>query len=97
VRFLIIGGTVFLGRALAAAALDAGHDLTLFNRGTREVDFGAPVEQLRGDRTRDLGALEGRRFDAVVDTSGYAPSARPTARSRRCARRRCRRPSPPAR
>jgi nucleoside-diphosphate-sugar epimerase len=73
-RILILGGTVFLGRAVAAAALDAGHDLTLFNRGTREVDFGARVEQLHGDRTSDLSALDGRRFDAVVDTSGYAPS-----------------------
>ncbi len=81
VRILIIGGTVFLGRAVGAAALVAGHDLTLFNRGTREVDFGAPVEQLHGDRTQDLSALDGRRFDAVVDTSGYAPSV--VARSAR--------------
>jgi 2'-hydroxyisoflavone reductase len=73
-RILIIGGTVFLGRALVHAGLDAGHEMTLFNRGTREVDFGVPVEQLQGDRASDLGALSGRSFDAVMDTCGYAPS-----------------------
>jgi 2'-hydroxyisoflavone reductase len=74
VRILIIGGTVFLGRALATAALGGGHDVTLFNRGTHPVDFGADVEQLRGDRTGDLEPLRGRRWDAVIDTCGYAPS-----------------------
>ena len=73
-RILILGGTVFLGRALAAAALGAGHELTLFNRGTRSVDFGAPVDVLVGDRTGDLAPLAGREWDAVIDTSGYAPS-----------------------
>ena len=80
-RILIIGGTVFLGRALAAAAVDAGHDLTLFNRGNHEVDFGAAVEQLHADRKLDLSPLEGRSFDTVIDTSGYAPSV--VARSAR--------------
>jgi 2'-hydroxyisoflavone reductase len=31
------------------------------------------VEKLRGDRDGGLGALEGRRWEAVVDTSGYVP------------------------
>ena len=30
---LIIGGTQFVGRHLAEAALEAGHKVTLFNRG----------------------------------------------------------------
>ena len=33
VRLLVLGGTKFLGRALADAALARGHELTLFNRG----------------------------------------------------------------
>jgi len=32
-RLLILGGSLFLGRALAAAALARGERLTLFNRG----------------------------------------------------------------
>ena len=35
-RLLIIGGTKFLGRATAEAALARGHELTLFNRGADE-------------------------------------------------------------
>jgi 2'-hydroxyisoflavone reductase len=31
------------------------------------------VERLVGDRDGDLTALEGRRFDAVIDCSGYTP------------------------
>ena len=75
-RLLILGGTVFLGRHVAESALARGHEVTLFNRGTRDVSFGAAegrVERLRGDRYRDLTALEGRRWDAVVDTSGFIP------------------------
>jgi len=33
------------------------------------------VEKLRGDRNTDLSALDGRRWDAVVDPSGYTPAA----------------------
>ncbi len=80
-RILIIGGTVFLGRALVEAGLESGHDLTLFNRGTHQVEFSGPVEQLQGDRTQDLSVLDGRTFDAVLDTCGFAPSV--VARSAR--------------
>ena len=70
-KLLVLGGTVFLGRHVVEAALAAGCDVTLFNRGTKELTFERPVEQLRGDRDGDLGALHGRSFDAVVDCSGY--------------------------
>jgi len=73
-KLLILGGTVFLGRHVVDAALAAGCEVTLLNRGTREVHFAQPVEQLRGDRDGDLSALHGRRFDAVVDCSGYTPA-----------------------
>ena len=32
------------------------------------------MEKLRGDRTGDISALEGRTWDAVVDPSGYVPA-----------------------
>jgi 2'-hydroxyisoflavone reductase len=70
-KLLILGGTVFLGRHVVDAALAAGCEVTIFNRGTRDVHFTQPVEQLKGDRNGDLGALKGRQFDAVVDCSGY--------------------------
>lgn len=72
-KLLILGGTVFLGRHLVEAALERGHAVTLFNRGQHNADLYPEVEKLRGDRDGDLSALEGRQWDAVIDTSGYVP------------------------
>lgn len=73
-RVLILGGTKFLGRAIAEAALARGHELTLLNRGETNPDLFPAAERLRGDRTGDLSALAGRAWDAVVDPSGYVPA-----------------------
>jgi 2'-hydroxyisoflavone reductase len=72
-RILVLGGTRFLGRHVVEIALARGHDVTLFNRGQTRPELFPEVERLRGDRTSDVSALEGRSFDAVVDTSGYEP------------------------
>src|SRR4051812_29131207 len=72
-RILILGGTVFVGRHVVDTALARGHQVTLFNRGRTNPDLFPTVEKVRGDRDGDLGALAGRSFDAVVDTSGYVP------------------------
>jgi 2'-hydroxyisoflavone reductase len=72
---LVIGGTGFLGRHVVEAARRRGHALTLFNRGVTAPGLFPELETLRGDRrTGDLGALEGREFDAVIDTCGYLPA-----------------------
>lgn len=72
-KLLILGGTVFLGRHLVEAALDQGHEVTLFNRGQHNPDLFPSVEKLRGDRDGNLAALQGRRWDALIDTCGYVP------------------------
>ena len=72
-RLLILGGTKFLGRAAAEAALARGHELTLFTRGRTNPELFPEAEHLRGDRDGDLGALEGGSWDAVIDPSGYVP------------------------
>jgi 2'-hydroxyisoflavone reductase len=73
-KTLILGGTIFLGRHLIEAALARGHEVTIFNRGRHNSDLYPEVEKLRGDRNQGLAALQGRRWDAVVDTCGYVPS-----------------------
>jgi 2'-hydroxyisoflavone reductase len=73
-KLLIIGGTRFLGRHLVTAALERGHEVTLFNRGTQPAPL-APVETIHGDRNKDLDKLQGRRWDVVIDTCGYLPRA----------------------
>jgi len=72
-EILILGGTSFLGPHQVRLALERGHSVTIFNRGRTEPrlypdDF-ARVEQLIGDRENDLTALEGRRWDVVIDNS----------------------------
>jgi nucleoside-diphosphate-sugar epimerase len=72
-RILVMGGTVFLGRHVAAEALARGHELSLFTRGRHGADLFPEAERLRGDRRGDLAPLRGRAWDAVIDTSGYRP------------------------
>jgi nucleoside-diphosphate-sugar epimerase len=68
----VLGGTWFVGRALAEAAVAGGWEVTCFNRGRTGRDV-AGVESVRGDRTiRDdverLARLAG--WDAVVENGG---------------------------
>lgn len=74
-RILILGGTRFLGRAVAEAAVAGGHDVMTFNRGESGPDVPGAVP-VRGDREDpdDLALLAaGRSWDAVIDTSGHVP------------------------
>ena len=70
-RLLVLGGTHFLGRHVATAALDRGHDVATFTRGVS----GEPPEgarALHGDRDDADAlprALDGWSPELVVDTS----------------------------
>lgn len=70
-RLLILGGSRFVGRYVAAVAVEQGHLVTVFNRGVT----GSTVpgcSQRTGDRgTDDLNALAEDRWDAVIDVCGY--------------------------
>ena len=72
-HLLVLGGTQFVGRAVVDAAVAAGHEVTLFNRGRTNPGLYPHLETVFGDRTEDLSALHGRRFDVVVDVAGYHP------------------------
>jgi 2'-hydroxyisoflavone reductase len=76
-KILILGGTGFLGPATVEAATARGHRLTLFNRGRTRPDLFPNIEVLHGDRDPKLGeglkALEGHKWDAVIDNSGNVP------------------------
>jgi len=72
-KLLILGGTGFLGPQLVEAARGMGYTITLFNRGKTRPELFPDLEKLRGDRDGNLKALEGRAWDAVIDTSGYVP------------------------
>lgn len=72
-KILILGGKRFLGIALVEALLQAGHTPTLFNRGRTNPDLYPKIKTLVGDRDGDLNTLKRRKWDAVIDTSGYVP------------------------
>jgi len=73
-RILILGGTVFLGRALTDAALERHHHVTHLNRGM-SAPPDARVRTIATDRTSPAlaTALAAQRWDTVIDTSGYLP------------------------
>lgn len=72
---LVLGGTEFVGRSIVSEALSRGARVTILNRGMHPPPAG--VTALRGDRTAPggLSALERGRWDVVVDTWSWAPSA----------------------
>lgn len=72
-KILILGGKRFLGIALVEALLQAGHTPVLFNRGLTNPDLFPKVTNLIGNRDGDLDALKRRKWDAVIDTSGFIP------------------------
>jgi 2'-hydroxyisoflavone reductase len=72
-KILVLGGTGFLGPALVEAARARGDVVTLFNRGKTNPGRFTDLEQLHGDRDGKLEALAGRKWDVVIDTSGYVP------------------------
>ena len=76
-KILFLGGTGFLGPHTVKYALDRGHEITLFNRGRTNTDLFPELETIIGNRDPEvddgLSGLEGREWDAVIDTSGYVP------------------------
>ena len=69
-NILIIGGTRNMGHFLTQSLADAGHHVTILNRGMSEDNLPDSVYRLRADRTDSQQmkrALMGKKFDVVVD------------------------------
>ena len=68
-RVLVIGGTLFVGKALVNALVKAGHEVTVLHRKSRHK-LAKKVRNLNADRN-DAAAVEaavaGHRFDVVFD------------------------------
>jgi 2'-hydroxyisoflavone reductase len=72
-RILVLGGTRFIGVYITELAIKRGHVVTLFNRGKTNPQLFAKLEKLIGDRDGQLDALRGRKWDVVIDDSGFIP------------------------
>lgn len=69
-RWLVLGGTRFLSREVAAAAVARGHEVVCAARGeSGPVPEGARFVRVDRDDDDGLAPLRGERFDAVVDTA----------------------------
>jgi nucleoside-diphosphate-sugar epimerase len=76
VRVLVLGGTEFVSLHLVRALLAEGRDVAVLNRGRRRDRVPDGVRTIVADRTDHAAlrpALNGERFDAVVDVA-YAPT-----------------------
>ncbi|MBZ5724120.1 MAG: SDR family oxidoreductase [Acidobacteriia bacterium] len=68
-RVLVIGGTLFIGRALVEELVKEGHEVAVLHRKPKH-DLGRRVENIMADRGDAHGlreALAGRRFEVVFD------------------------------
>lgn len=69
-RILVLGGTAWVGREVATAALAAGHDVTCLARGS-SGGYPDGVRVVRADRDRDdaYDEVAGTDWDGVVDVA----------------------------
>src|ERR1700730_11120232 len=68
-KILVIGGTLFIGRALVKELLKAGHEVTVLHRKARH-NLGKKVVGITADRNDPDAikkALAGKTFDVVYD------------------------------
>lgn len=77
---LILGGTAFLGRAIATDALARGHHVVCAARGSAAVAAGAELVRVDRDEDHALAPLTGRRWDCVVDVSRHPGQVRRAVR-----------------
>ena len=68
-RVLVIGGTLFIGRALVNELVKAGHEVSILHR-KPEHDLGKKIANVQADRNDAeslRSALAGKSFDAIFD------------------------------
>lgn len=69
-RILVLGGTVYLSKAVATEALASGHEVACAARGTSgDPPEGATFVRIERDSADDMAALAGEHYDAVVDVA----------------------------
>ena len=74
-KIALIGGTIFLGRALTSAARTAGHTVIHLNRGKSNPNADSDIQTITGDRSDPdaLKSLIDLSPDVIIDTCGYSP------------------------
>jgi nucleoside-diphosphate-sugar epimerase len=73
-RFLILGGTRFIGPHIVGRLLRLGHEVAVFHRGETAAELPAAVRHITGDRRRlrnHVGDFAGFAPDVVIDMIGF--------------------------
>lgn len=73
-KVLVLGGTGVISRAIVQRALEAQHEVAVFNRGSKNHLFASDVECIVGDKSNQeqfRGLMAERRFDAVIDMISF--------------------------
>lgn len=76
-KVLFIGGTGTISMAITKGLVEKGHDVYLFNRGSRNSELPKEVKFIRGDINNEAEAAEKlaeHSFDVVCDFIGFVPS-----------------------
>ncbi|WP_282937022.1 NAD-dependent epimerase/dehydratase family protein [Paenibacillus sp. RC67] len=73
-KVLVLGGTGVISRSVVEHALTKGHEVTVFNRGSKNHLFASEVKFIVGDKSnreqfRDL--MKEQQFDAVIDMISF--------------------------
>jgi len=72
-----MGGTEFVGRAVAKYMISRGHEVSIFTRGIRELSYNGIHEHYKGDRRNAAdveSAIKDEAFDYILDISAYVLS-----------------------
>ncbi|WP_338044739.1 NAD-dependent epimerase/dehydratase family protein [Paenibacillus periandrae] len=71
---LLLGGTGVISRQIVSQLLLAGHEVVIFNRGSRTLPFAGDVEWITGDKSdaqRFEASMSKRTFDVVIDMISF--------------------------
>ncbi len=77
-KTLILGGSVFVGKRMVKTLIEAGHEVTVLNRGKTPVELPEGVDLIVADRTDAesmRAGLANTEWDAVFDISGFVMAA----------------------
>ena len=70
-RVLVIGGTGNISTAIVRELIKKKNDVSVLNRGTREVEGATQIIADRNNREAFLKAVENKKFDCVIDMICY--------------------------
>lgn len=75
-KLLFIGGTHFVGRHMVEAAIQKGHDVTIFHRGLTNKNLFPEAKTILGDRLHLNECDIDGSWDAIIDTFSFSKIGR---------------------